>query len=87
MENKMPIRKVPKTFTTFTTLRNTNEIDRDDFEQSDIEHLKDGEADGVEVEVVCKATDGYFDIEFEDGYVIYAISWYYLDGYTDDSEE
>jgi hypothetical protein len=87
----MPIRKVHKiiitTTTTFTTLRHTKEIDSDDFEEEDCERLCSGASYGEEIRVVCEATDGYYDIEFADGYKIDAISWYYLDGYTADGEE
>jgi hypothetical protein len=81
----MPIRKIHTTTTTtitFTTLRNTNELDSDDFEEEELERLCSGESYDEEIQVVCEATDGFYDIEFADGFKVYAISWYYLDGYT-----
>lgn len=86
----MPIRTeievIQKTHT-FTTIRNTNYFSSDDFPEDDMEKLKNAERFGEEVEVMCEAADGYYDIVFDDGYKIDAISWYLLDGYTADGIE
>jgi hypothetical protein len=87
----MPIRKdkqitVVETIRTFTTIRNTNYFSGEDFPYDDMEKLKNAERYGEEVEVVRESTDGFYDIVFDDGYEIDAITWL-LDGYTADGIE
>jgi hypothetical protein len=35
------------------------------------------------VEVLCEATDGYYDVKTPSGRVINALSWWHLDGFTE----
>jgi hypothetical protein len=42
------------------------------------------EEDDLPVEVLCKATDGYFDVKTPSGRVISALSWHHLDGFDYD---
>lgn len=62
-------------------LQKVSEFDETDFalESEAYEHLLD--ATGTSVEVLCEATDGYYDIRLSDGTTYDAISGYHLRGY------
>ena len=71
---------------TTTYLRNLTEVADDiiwAFGEEDGEKLL--EADGCAVRVLAEATDGYWDIELLDGTRFDAISWYHLEGFTEDT--
>lgn len=70
---------------TKTTLINIQEL-YDEFEwafEDEAQHLLD--AEGEQVEVLCEATDGYWDIRLANGKEFEAISWYHLVGFNENS--
>jgi len=63
-------------------LQNTYDIDDDDFglNADDLKALRQCEDNGMFVEILCTATDGYFDVELPTGEVIEALSGFHLVG-------
>lgn len=75
-----------------TTIRNMREFTQSEWDseygsQGDYEALLHCMNRKVPVVVDCEATDGYYDITLPLGRVISAISWYHLDGFTEDGIE
>ena len=68
-----------------TTLRNVNEMDISDFSvrQEDYNTMLELQEAGTEVEVdeIETATFGYYDVILPNGRVVYALSWYHLNGF------
>jgi hypothetical protein len=55
----------------------------DGLEDDEIELLTGLEEDGIPVEVVAEATDGYFDVVLPSGKLVNALSWVHLDGFNE----
>lgn len=65
-----------------TTVINMNEVDWDG-EEDTRDLLKPVAECGAEVIVLCEATDGYYDVQLPNGAIVNALSWYHLDGFTE----
>lgn len=48
---------------------------------SDWAALHEAQAAGTEVEVLCEAIDGYYDVQLPNGRLISALSCYHLEGF------
>lgn len=67
-----------------TTIRDMHaDVALDGLEEDEIELLRGLEDDGIPVEVVAEATDGYFDVVLPSGKMINALSWVHLDGFNE----
>jgi hypothetical protein len=67
-----------------TTIRDMySDVALDGLEDDEIELLRGLEDDGIPVEVVAEATDGYFDVLLPSGKMIDALSWVHLDGFNE----
>lgn len=68
--------------TNHTTIRNMDQCGADDgLSQEELDILFDAEAQGLMVQVLCEACEGYYDIKVGET-IINAVSWLHLEGYN-----
>lgn len=70
-----------------TTIRNMTDFSERDWvaemgDAGDYNALLVCEEEGYPVEVLCQATDGYFDVKTPSGRVVEALSWHHLDNFN-----
>lgn len=73
---------------TVTTIINMCEFSEEEWvanagDSHDWAALTEAENEGVDVLVLCEATDGYYDVQLPNGHVVHALSGYHLDGFDD----
>lgn len=66
----------------FTTIRNMLHQDFEELDPDLVITLRDAEREQQLVRVLYEVTDGYYDVQLQDGTIVPAICWYHLDGFT-----
>lgn len=70
-----------------TTIINLDNADWSGGQEDILEQLKPVQECGAMVTVLCEVTDGYYDIELPNGDRVDALSWFHLEGFTEEGIE
>lgn len=67
---------------TTTIINAHSEVEWYGVEDTLVDRLKQAEDEGETVRVLREGSDGYYDVQFEDGTLFPVLSWYHLEGFT-----